>query len=278
MKNISVKRKTINGIIISFLVLVLVFVGVSTATYAWYSAINRALGDSITFTSSTHDQLGSELAIGWTKDSTLNELEFDAPKSSLYPMIPKTKATLFTTTYYDFITNNFNYSTQSFDNDLHAFICSIAGQNTTPFICKGTVDETEHDYFYLINKKTNEKQSITARYTIDGELASFLRIALFVGDENPTGDDRENLRLYGILSNTDVIHYSTIQERDLVEMTPVMDDVHKESGTIKFTLNENQVKVIALVAWLDGVMLQNEDAEKNTAFSILFDGIVGDIV
>jgi hypothetical protein len=280
MKTNTIKRKTISGIIISLLVLMLVFAGVSTATYAWYSAINRALGDSITFTSSAHDQMSGDLAIGWTRDSNLNELVFDTPKSSLYPMIPKTQALVGTTTYNDFMSNNFNYSAQNFDNDLYDWICSFAGQNTTPFLCTGTENDTVYDYFYLINKRTTDKQTISAKYSIDGELAPFLRIALFMGDANPENTDEQNradMRFYGILSNTATIHYSTINERDIVKDTPVMDNVHKESGAITFVINENSAKNIALIAWLDGVMIENEHVDKTTAFNITFDGVIGDI-
>jgi hypothetical protein len=52
-----------------------------------------------------------------------------------------------------------------------------------------------------------------------------------------------------------------------------MDNVHKPSSSISFVLNENSAKCIALVAWRDGVHLDNEDAQKSTTFNITFDGV-----
>lgn len=263
----------------SLLVIVLLFIAVSTATYAWYSAINRALGDSITFSSSSYDQMGSELTIGWTRDSIFNEITFDEPDSSLYPMIPKTHPVIGVTTFNEFTNFNFNYSAQSFDNELHAWICSFAGQNSSPFICTGGEVGEKKSFFYLINKKTTDKQTVTVRYVINGELAEYLRVALFIGDAVDGYTDQQNIanmRFYGILSNNDLIHYSLIRERDIVDETPVMDNVHKPSSSISFVLNENSAKCIALVAWLDGVHLDNEDAQKSTTFNITFDGVLGD--
>lgn len=281
MKFAASRKRTVSGILVSALILILVFVGVSTATYAWYSAINRAIGDSITFTSSTNDETGGDLIIGWTKGGNSGHLTFNQPNSSLYPMIPKTQPTIGTTTYNEFTQSNFNYSSQSFDNEIHAWICSFTGQNTFPYICSGSEGEDLYNYFFLTNRKTTEKQTITVRYTISGELAPYLRLALFIGDtttdiSNPE-HDIAGLKLYGILSTTDTIHYSAIKERDIVADTPVMDDVYRASGTVSFLMNENSTKSIALIAWLDGVMLTNEEMDKTTTFDITFDGIVGDV-
>jgi hypothetical protein len=195
-------------------------------------------------------------------------------------MIPKNQAIIGTSTYNEFVSSNFNYSAQSFDNELHAWICSFAGQNTTPLTCTGTEESKVYNYFYLINKKTSDKQTINIKYVINGDLAPFLRIALFIGDtrtSNTDVQDRAGMTLYGILSNTDTIHYSSINEKDIVTDTPVMNNVHKASSSISFVINENSAKAIALVAWLDGVMIENQDAEKNTSFNITFDGVLGDI-
>lgn len=282
MKQNAIKRRAI-AILISFLVLVLLFVGVSTATYAWYSAINRALGDSITFTSSAYDQLGGDLTIGWAKDSILNELTFDTPNSNLYPMIPKTEPVIGTTTYYQFVSNNFNYSGQRFNGDLQTWICSFGGQNTTPYTCIGsetTPDAAIYNYFYLTNRKTTEKQTITAKYVISGDLSEELRVAIFIGDPVDTNTDVENLasmRFMGILANNDTIYYDTISENDVVMDTPIMDNVYRTSSSISFLIDENSSKCCTLVAWLDGVLINNEDVLKTTSFNIVFDGIAGDL-
>lgn len=269
-KNTTIKRKTISGIITSLLVLILVFVGTSTATYAWYSAINRAIGDSITFTSSTQGDVGGDLTIGWLPDSTASELAFDKPESSLYPMIPKTQATIGITTYDDFISDNFNYSAQSWDDNLFAYICTFAGRTVNPFLCTG--NDGAHNKFYVINKKETSKQTVTARYTIAGDLAPFLRVAMFMGE------DVYNMTLQGILSNSDTIYYDEIEENDIVNNTPTMVNVHVESGNIKFLLNENEAKVVALVAWLDGVNINDDHLQKSTTFNIGFEGVQGDLI
>ena len=58
--------------------LVLVFIVLSTATYAWYSANNVVTVDNVTFTSSANDADGMGLlAIGTNLNATTNNLSFD---------------------------------------------------------------------------------------------------------------------------------------------------------------------------------------------------------
>jgi hypothetical protein len=281
-KNIN-KRKTISGILVSFLILVVVFVGVSTATFAWYSAVNRAIGNSITFTSEAQDQIGGDLAIGFSSDTTLSSITFDTPQSTLYPMIPKTEADLGTTTYYDFITDNFNSSAQSFNESLQDWICSYNGQDASPYTCVSTqTDPTiiTYNHFFLVNKKLDTKQTVYVKYTITGDLADCLHVALFIGDPNDDNTEEENIdnmTLVGIMSNTSVIYYDIIAENDIVEDTPIMNNVQKDTSEIYFLINEDTYKYCTMVAWLDGVNITNDDATKDTSFKVTFEGITGDL-
>lgn len=274
---IGKSRKAITGLLVSLLILILLFVGVSTATYAWYSAINRAVGDSISFTSSTQDQMGGDLAIGWTNTSSLNALTFDTPQSNLYPMIPISQPVIDITTYSQFVNNNFNFSAQRYSEALEQWICSFSGQSTTPYVCTVSDNSIAYQYFYIINKKTTEKQTVNIKYTITGDLADALRVAVFIGDSESGNTDAQNLanlRLVGILANTETIYYKAIEENDIVNQTPVMSDVYRASSSISFLLNESSFKCCVMVAWLDGVIIDNDNESQTTGFNITFDGVV----
>lgn len=283
MEKTTKRKKAISGILVSLLVLILLFLAVSTSTYAWYSAINRALGDSITFTSSASDLIGGDLGIGWTSDCSLAQITFDAPHSNLYPMIPKTHAEIGITSYYDFVTKNFNTTAQTYSQPLQKWLASFAGQDVDPYICTGTINIEEEavtlKHFYLRNKKASEKQTINIRYTIDGTLADMLHVAIFIGDPVEGEEDVlfSNMKLMGIMSSEDRIYYGAIAENDPVEDTPLMIDVYRASNTMTFVMNENSYKCCAMVAWLDGAIIENTHIQQTTFFEITFDGVIGDL-
>lgn len=274
MANIADRKKTITGIMVSLLILILVFSAVSTATYAWYSTINRAVGDSISFTSAASDESGGDLAIGWDTAATAGIITFNPPESELFPMIPKIEPTIGSTSYGEFIANNFNYSSQKYDDTLGAWITSFAGVTTSPFRLNGT--PSKNTMFYVINKLEQDKQSITVKYSILGDLADSLRVALFMGDAGDTPEETlAGLKLAGIMSKSTFIHFGNIQKDDIVDETETMSGAYRASGTIKFDIEASSYKCLALVAWLDGVFIVDEHSLLSASFNLLLDGILG---
>lgn len=239
----------------------------STATYAWYSVVNRAGANSITFTASSQEG-GGDLAIGWkTEDTTSFVLNFDDPTNDLYPMIPRNMASIDVTKFSDFISGNFNSSNQTL-NTLNELICTVPGQDANPYVCMGTTNTATQNHFFLMNRSDTFDMEVSVVYDITGTLISEkLRVAIFVGTTT------QNQMLKGIMSNSNNIHYGDIFTGQKVSEIPIMTNVYRDTLEIKFNVNKEEYVVISLVAWLDGAVMTDDDAEKNVVFGVRFDGI-----
>jgi len=239
----------------------------STATYAWYTVVNRASGNSISFTAAINEG-GGDLAIGWSiADTTSFSLNFDEPNNSLYPMIPRNMPAIDTTLINDFVIGNFNSSNQT-KNTLEEWICSVAGQDVNPHICSGNSDVETQNHFYLINRNDTYNLEISVIYDITGaDLGNKLRVAMFVGTTPG------NQVLKGIMSNNENIHYGAIVQGQKVTDIPTMTGVYKPTIEIIFSIPNGEAVLVTLVAWLDGVIMTDDDAEKDVEFGIRFDGI-----
>lgn len=247
----------------AILSIIVLLSALSTATYAWYSAVNRAATNSISFTASSAKG-GGDLAIGWSADDVTSfELSFDTPLDDLYPMIPINQAVLKSTTRNDFVYGNFNSSNQV-QNTLGEWICSVAGQSVTPYICSGGDNKQE---FFLINRSTDFDLEISVVYDITGDmLAEKLRVAIFAGGTAST------MTLQGILAQSDNIHYGAIMAGDMVADIPKMEGAYTATLEAKFVLPKNSSTLISFVAWLDGAVMTDDDAELSAQFAVVFDG------
>lgn len=261
------KTNKLTHFITTALSLLLMLAVLSTATYAWYTVVNRASGNSITFTAAINEG-GGDLAIGWSiADTTSFSLNFDEPDNSLYPMIPRNMPIINTTLINDFVIGNFNSSNQT-KNTLEEWICSVAGQNVNPHICSGNSAVQTQNYFYLINRNDTYDLEVSVIYDIVGaDLGNKLRVAMFVGT-TPI-----NQVFKGIMSNNEFIHYGDIVQGQKVSEIPIMTGAYKPTTEIIFRIPKGEPVLVTLVAWLDGVIMTDDDAEKEVSFGIRFDGI-----
>ncbi len=261
------KSSKLSSFIATVISLIMMIAVLSTATYAWYTVVNRASGNSITFTADINEG-GGDLAIGWNVTDTTNfSLTFDEPNNSLYPMIPRNMPVIDSTLANDFALGSFNSSNQT-KNTLEEWICAVAGQSVNPHICTGNSAVQKQNYFYLINRNSSYDLEVSVIYDIIGaDLGNKLRVALFVGT-TPT-----NQTLKGIMSNNEFIHYGDIIQGQKVADIPVMTGIYKRTTEIIFRIPRGEPVLVTLVAWLDGVIMTDDDAEKNVIFGIRFDGI-----
>lgn len=250
--------------ILSLLVMLAVL---STATFAWYTVINRVSGGSINFTAAINEG-GGDLAIGWRREDTTSfSLTFDEPNIDFYPMIPRNIASIDVTRYQDFVAGNFNSSNQT-KNTLGEWICSVPGQDIDPYICTGTVGSTKQNYFYLINRSDTYNMDVSVVYDIMGsDLGSKLRVAIFVGSS--TGSQL----LKGIMASNNDIHYGNIVSGQKVDDILTMPEIYRQTLAITFPVPKEDYAIISLVAWLDGAVMTDDDAEQNVTFGLRFDGI-----
>ena len=250
------RRKHLRRIAYIGLMVVLLFVVLSTATYAWYSANNVVGAGIITFRSSSSD-IDGLLRIGKDKTAKEREITFDTT-GKISPMIPTVNGVIGGTKFGQF--TQFQKTFEGLDGAGQQLVAMIDGTAATPLV----LSVGGQEYFYINNVATQMDINVKVEYTVVGELADKLHIAMFIGEKE------EDSTLLGIMSGSGTIHYGNIKVGEIVADKPVMDGAYKSTGSITFTVPKNSSVCIRLVAWLDGVDMKNENGNKNTSFSLTF--------
>ena len=248
----------IRRIALSMIVVIVLFIVLSTATYAWYTTNNLVRAENIVFTSSSRDAQGGLLSIGTSKTSEESSITFDRV-DMFYPMIPITECLVGETTYGDFVTG-FNKTAEGGD-PLNP-IAKVDGEAIDPV----TLEAGGQKVFYVINRDVDD-MTVSIAYAFDeGEgsnLKDKLHIAVFKGEDL-------NATLLGVASLSE-IHYGAIRMGEAVASTPVVrEGVKKDTGEMTFTLASGEAEAFRLVVWLDGVAMKDENGAKNMLFGITF--------
>lgn len=249
------KKRTL---LLSFIVVLLLLAALSTATFAWFSASNVVNVSVISFTASSSDESGGDLAIGWAQeDKDSFEIEF-ALNDNMKPMIPKTKPTL-GQSYESFIAiisdnvsvSNFHSAAQAHSEE-KGYYYAGAVRSEYPTKC---VSLEGADVFYLINKNADFAQNVSVKYEIDGENKDAICLALFADDV-----------LVGIFGGGDRVYYGDITVGAAISEQSYAEIIQK-SGEISFNVAAGATKKMRLLAWYSGVDLNNDGAEKTAILS-----------
>ncbi len=266
----------------TLMITLLLIVALSTATFAWFSANNIVNVSSISFMADTDEGFG-ELAIAWDRSMTDEyRIDFAAPfedeNKKLYPMMPIVMPVRGVTTFDQFAISGYPNMGQTLGDDIYNDRCFTYGIQTSvldeltgtystkyqydgdfshPYICKNKDNFNQSD-FYLINKNIYHNQDITIEYTITGSLANKLCVAVFVDDF-----------FQGVLTNLSGIHYGTIKKDSNVSSTLMSTNACYSSENLKFNIKKNDAALIRLVAWYDGVPVENSDSGSTATISML---------
>ena len=186
-------------LITSIVMMLVVAVALSTATYAWFTSNASVTANSINMTAAVNN--AEALEINWvnTQGAWLTEITSVTPTSvaGFKPAAPETLALHATTpsavtgSYYEDLTwKNATVINGKFNAD-------VTEVDTNYVWNDGTGEGKGHTSFYLHNASTaNPIAGITMTADIDGAAASFIRVAVF--KYNSTASKFE---LYGIISN-----------------------------------------------------------------------------
>lgn len=266
----------------TIMIVLLLVAALSTATFAWFSANNIVNVSSISFMADSNEGHG-ELAISWDRTiDTEYRIDFALPYEDenrrLYPMMPIVIPTREVTTFSQFAVNGypnigtslggeiynnkcFTYGIQGsvYDSETSSYynVYQYDGDFINPYICKNKNDLTQN-IFYVINKNTTYGQDITIEYSITGGLADKLCVAVFVGGY-----------FYGILTNSPSIHYGIIKKDNRISDTNVVTNVCYASDELSFNVPKGGFAEVQLVAWYDGVTINNADAGETATLSML---------
>lgn len=233
----------------TILMVVLLIVAVSTATYAWFSASNVVNIASITFTASSRNSGGGgeadsgALKITWVENATDADLLSAISVLSgnnMKPMIPYSAPTS-VTTYDDFV-GSFYTATQSTSGGTVFYASNPIA--ATPYTCLDP-DDLNKKTFYVHNTGAFIMQ-VTMGFGISGDNASALRVAVFA-DGAYAGTMRVGDMYYG-----QIVRGATVSDQSKV--------AYDDNEEIKFYIPAESAAEINLVAWFDGVILNDSGA------------------
>lgn len=255
-------KKSKGLILSSIIMIVLVTLALSTATFAWFSSGNVVNIATIAFfASSGTDAESNDLVLAWDKNSVPDvgqDLAF-LQMGDMDPMVPLNKPTVGTSLYESFVGNNFFTALETVGVEEIRFTSEPFAAN--PVVC--TSSDGAYEKFFAVNKNEAFGLYVTVEYEISGENSSALRVAMFVDG-----------KLCGIMCNAEEVTYGEIVNGELTSSLPTDKDSVSPSGELHFRLGANvgtdsNMAEIRLVAWYDGNSLNNAGQNLSARFEKL---------
>lgn len=238
----------------TILMVVVLVVALSTATFAWYTASSSADAKNASLTAA--HSAAANIAVGWTSSATGTEIDLATDTAvTVAPMIP-TAAPVLDTTKYSGESNVLAFNTASIDTEGKFG----APASATPW----KIAHETQDKFYVINHNVNAGAKVSMTCTISGDNADKLLVAVFVKGT-----------LAGIFTNRTECTTGEIAQ-DTLASTLAPATIAAKKTTITFDLAKeesagvNHFTEISVMAWLDGAALMQDSANKSAQFSFTF--------
>ena len=251
--------------ITTILMVAVLIVAVSTATFAWYTSSSTVTASKTQLSTATSDS--ANIAIGWTQSATTTEVSFE-PASGLIPMVPTATFVVDTTTATDAAGMMTTGTLQTNAAGVASF--KADGTGATPWTqAQYTEDDTAGaTTLYLINYNTTKEANVTITMTATNvvdtpEVVNYFHLAVFAQEAGDTGV------VYKGLLGTNAANYGEI-DKDATALTnagtiatsAVTITVPAANGASGGTVQ------IALVGWIDGVNLDNSLAGGAVSFTL----------
>lgn len=235
--------------ITTILMVAVLIVAVSTATFAWYTASGTATASNAVVTAA--ESADANIAISWTQGGQGTAIEFDT-QNALQPMVPQDD--------YDMGTR---FDAFLFDS---ASVDAITGTfNEVSHPAAWTAKEKDGDAtaFYVTNFNVDNPVNVKMTAAFTGDLAEMANVAVFAGDE-----------LVAIFNSTGA-KYSVgpVEQNKDAATTIGKSAVAATAGNVGYTFNlaENGGNVkITIKAWLDGELLTSPLAGKSATVNFTF--------
>ncbi len=237
--------------ITTILMVAVLIVAVSTATFAWYTTTTGVNASEATVRSASSES--ADIAIDWVSASNSTSITLEGGPA-IQPMAPTAAVTADTKKSAMY----FNTAPVDLDGDFTA-----AGTTTEPWALSHTVTTGEepnivtntYNSFYVINNNYNNSTSVKMTATFGGTLAENLCVAVFVGDD-----------ILGVFAQNDyevgvITEGGTLTTCDFrVDPTDATDNYL----TIADIAARGNAQ-ISIYACIDGVELTSELANQNVA-------------
>lgn len=247
----------------TILMVVVLVVALSTATFAWYTSSTNATATDASLTAAHSDS--ANIAVGWTNDAVSTTVDLTRLDTvNVAPMVPDAVPEVGTTQF-----TGLTFKTATIDTQ-NKFANVATGNPWTISHKDAEDDDTADTSFYVINHNVNAGATITMTCNIGGENANKLLVAVFVND-----------KFAGIFTQkTGYTVGSGLDDDKCVKTGNEAVSLETEEDTgiaenITFTLAKSgesgDSAQITLKAWLDGNDLTQSYANKTATFAFTFD-------
>lgn len=253
-----------SALITTLLIVILLIVALSTATFAWFSANNVVNVSTISFVAETREggETQGDLQIGWSQviEEDNYYVSFANP-DSIKPLMPLTAPVIGATKDTDesdinIFSLNFTSGVQENGTYLYDGFVYADDETITPYICKG--EENNQNSYYIINRNERFAQKVSVDYTFTGDLSDKLCMAIFIDDT-----------LQFVFSNSTEIYYGSIERGTLVSDTAHVDNLVSISNNNTIVVPANSSVKVTMYAWYNGVTMTDSDVEKTASLSTL---------
>lgn len=249
--------------ITTILMVAVLIVAVSTATFAWYTASTTANSNAVTLSSA--ESQSANIAVGWVDSADTATITLAAPATGVTynPTAPKTKFTV-----------GDSYAAAAFYTagiDANKNFTS-AGVSSTPFQATNPETETDHDFF-VINNNANSGVTVRMACDIEGDLANQIVVAVYVdGKFSAIFTNIAAGYTYGEITGPVTVEEVTTQQaasslsKDS-SLTATYVDIPLEAKVADGT---DHYETVSFYAWLDGSATQDAQAGKTVSIKFNF--------
>lgn len=260
--------------ITTILMVAVLIVAVSTATFAWYTASGSGSASQANLVAA--ESSSANIAVGWESTASTTSVTFAETAAKVAPMCPTATPVIGTTTYtaMTFNTQSLNAAGQFNGNgDTNAKAWSVSD---------GAAD-TPKTSFFVINKNQNQEADVTMKinYLTPEGVTNANNDKLVVAVFGKQGAETEST-LLGVFSNVDggfvtgtIANGKTplgengclTKVDSATENTPIVSQIVLK---LKKANDVGAFVELSVYAWLDGTALTQEYASQTAAFSFSF--------
>jgi len=248
-------------LITSIVMMLVVAVALSTATYAWFTSNAAVTASSITLTAESN--AGASIGIAWGTDELASAITAQGPAegAKFAPMAPATCEEGVTAVGVQFQT---------------ATIKSSAGEyvfngptNTSAFAYQSASNQT---FFRVANTSSSNNASVQMALTGATDSADLLRIGVFT---SATSDGAYKLAKVLSVTAGEEVAYGTIVSGNAVDELVADGQEYETASTYTFplanlTTGTGSVLYFKVIVWMDGYALNDATASSVGTFGFSF--------
>ena len=261
-------------LITSIVMMLVVAVALSTATYAWFTSNATVSASTVTLTADS--AAGTALGIGWYGGTTGTQIATPVAAHTLSPMIPaEIDFTENSVTTLDAFT--FEGSTIYTDGGVKKFNAASANNVYARSPYTLTQSSGTETIFYLENlSAANPITSVTLTATIAGDAKDLVRIAIFTSGTTYT-TTASSFELVEVLVDKNATTAKGTCYGDVDEDGPILGETGTALASYTAATTKNlgglavsSKKYFKVVMWLDGDALDDDHAGDSATINLSF--------